>query len=184
MQSYMIESHSGGQGGFEIVMRPATNSGSGTTLEVGARIAIDGGAGKLTADLFAATARHITPETWNHVALVVSQDSAVLYLNASAVASASVIGTPWDGSGIRVGMGEPSAWTGGWFRGSVDELAVYGKALPHVRIAKHFTSLMYQTEAAPQGGCTRYGTHDRCINDRFHDACRCRCDDAFDRLAL
>lgn len=152
MQSLMIENQ-GGKGGFEIILRPS--GGTGDALELGARVTINGGAGKLTADLFAQEARAILPETWSHVALSVGAQYASLYLNATLVARSAVIGSMWDGKNMRVGMSEHGAWSGGWLRGVVDELAVYTREIEQLRLAVHHSVLLYETEAAPQGDCIR-----------------------------
>jgi PKD repeat protein len=76
---------------------------------------------------------------WTHLVLTRTSGTLSLYVNGVLAATASSTGTLNSTSSI-LGIGRSGASTTSWFDGSIDEVAVYGRALPASRVAAHYAA--------------------------------------------
>jgi PKD repeat protein len=80
-----------------------------------------------------------TPSTanWTHLAMTASQGRLVLYVNGNSAATASFTGAVNTSTGI-LAMGRTGAASSDYFRGSIDEVAVYPVPLSATQVANHY----------------------------------------------
>jgi PKD repeat protein len=74
---------------------------------------------------------------WTHLVMTRSASTLKLYLNGVAVATTTVTGTLNTSTGI-LAIGRTGAVSVDYFKGSIDEVAVYPTALPAAAIAEHY----------------------------------------------
>ncbi|HXM55230.1 MAG TPA: LamG-like jellyroll fold domain-containing protein, partial [Candidatus Dormibacteraeota bacterium] len=98
-----------------------------------------------------ATAQNVAPGPYNdgkphHVVATYAGGTDTLYVDGQQVASLSAPETGYSGGyAYLLGTGYTTSWPGtpgGWnpFSGTLDEVAVYGSALPAARVAAHFAA--------------------------------------------
>jgi hypothetical protein len=80
-----------------------------------------------------------TPSTvaWTHIVMSRSGSTLKLYVNGTAVATATASGALNTSTGM-LAIGRTGAVSVDYFKGSVDEVAVYPTALSATRIAEHY----------------------------------------------
>jgi PKD repeat protein len=78
-----------------------------------------------------------TVTAWTHLVMTVSQGRLVLYVNGRSVATASFTGAVNTNAGI-LAIGRTGAASSDYFRGSIDEAAVYPVALTGAQVANHY----------------------------------------------
>jgi hypothetical protein len=77
------------------------------------------------------------PLEWTHLAMTRSGSTLRLYLNGGAVATTTASGALNTSSGI-LAIGRTGSVSVDYFKGSIDELAVYPSALSAAAIAEHY----------------------------------------------
>jgi PKD repeat protein len=76
---------------------------------------------------------------WTHLVLTRSAGTLSLNVNGALAATATSTGTLNTTSSI-LGIGRSGESATSWFNGSIDEVAVYGQALPAARVAAHYAA--------------------------------------------
>ncbi len=72
----------------------------------------------------------VTPDVWSHVALVITPDSAVVYVNGvGSVFRGNLLPLHWTGGLV---IGRYADWFGRTFQGEIEEVVVWNQALPSV----------------------------------------------------
>lgn len=74
---------------------------------------------------------------WTHLVMTASQGRLVLYVNGTSVATASFTGAVNTSTGI-LAIGRTGAASSDYFRGSIDEVAVYPVPLSAAQVANHY----------------------------------------------
>jgi hypothetical protein len=75
---------------------------------------------------------------WHHLVATVDATTVTLYADGEPVASAAVAGVPVPAGGHTLRLGRDSASSGNWFRGLMDDVALYGAALPAAVVREHY----------------------------------------------
>ncbi|MFN8525927.1 MAG: LamG-like jellyroll fold domain-containing protein [Chloroflexota bacterium] len=88
---------------------------------------------------------------WSHLALSRREGVLTLYVNGSAVGSRQLDGAPNLSDGV-FSIGRSGREGGRFFRGAIDEVAVYGRALSPERISAHATFPSRAVGAGPAVG--------------------------------
>jgi hypothetical protein len=78
-----------------------------------------------------------TPLEWTHLVMTRSGSTLRLYLNGTAVATATASGPLNTSSGV-LAIGRTGSVAVDYFKGSIDEVAVYPSALSATAIAEHY----------------------------------------------
>lgn len=78
-------------------------------------------------------------DTWVYLALTRSGDTLTFYVNGLRVATAIVNGKFSPSTGI-IAIGRTGSTSSGYFKGSIDEVAIYNTALPAGRILEHYNA--------------------------------------------
>ncbi len=86
-----------------------------------------------------ATAPTAATTAWTYLVLTKAGTTLTLYVNGTAVASATVTGTVNTSTNI-LAIGRLGSSNSEYFNGSVDEVAVYASALSAGRIAAHYSA--------------------------------------------
>lgn len=76
--------------------------------------------------------------SWGHYVAVFNAGEATLYVNGTMSSSKPVAGKV-EARNVPFSAGRAAGGDGSYFRGSLDEIAVYDRALGVAEIAKHFT---------------------------------------------
>jgi hypothetical protein len=82
-----------------------------------------------------------TPSTtaWNHLALVRNGQQITLYVNGAAAATTSFSGSINTSTGM-LAIARSGATSDGYFKGTVDEVAIYPTALSAAQILSHYNA--------------------------------------------
>jgi PKD repeat protein len=75
--------------------------------------------------------------SWTHLVMTASQGRLVLYVNGTSVAASSFTGAVNTSTGI-LAIGRTGAASSDYFRGSIDEVAVYPVPLSAAQVANHY----------------------------------------------
>jgi PKD repeat protein len=78
-----------------------------------------------------------TVTAWTHLVMTASQSRLILYVNGRSVATASFTGAVNTNAGI-LAIGRTGAASSDYFRGSIDEAAIYPVALTGAQVANHY----------------------------------------------
>ncbi|HLY26038.1 MAG TPA: LamG-like jellyroll fold domain-containing protein, partial [Aggregatilineales bacterium] len=89
-----------------------------------------------------------TISQWTYIAMTRLGTSLTLYVNGTAVASATISNGQIDTSTVIFAIGRKSSSAADFFNGSLDEVAVYNKALSPARIMAHYQAGLPATATA------------------------------------
>jgi PKD repeat protein len=78
-----------------------------------------------------------TVTAWTHLVMTASQGRLILYVNGRSVATATFTGAVNTNAGI-LAIGRTGAASADYFRGSIDEAAIYPVALTGAQVANHY----------------------------------------------
>jgi len=78
---------------------------------------------------------------WDHLVLTRSGNTLTLYVNGVSVATAPVVGALNTGNGI-LAFGRRGTDSADYFTGSIDEVAIYNRALTTSQILAHYSAAM------------------------------------------
>ncbi|MDE3073932.1 MAG: hypothetical protein KGJ86_00760, partial [Chloroflexota bacterium] len=112
------------------------------------------GAGSGTVGLFLNGSWHssspgkVPTGTWTYVAAVFDGTSLSFYVNGVLDSTMNAAGPYATGTAGSLFLGGPGPTAGSPFSGSLDEVAIYGSALPAARIQAHFNDVNYIAPAA------------------------------------
>jgi PKD repeat protein len=77
--------------------------------------------------------------SWTHLVLVRAAGQVTLYVNGAAVATTKFTGNVNTGTGV-LAIGRTGSSAEGYFKGGVDEVAIYPTALSAAQVANHYTA--------------------------------------------
>lgn len=76
--------------------------------------------------------------TWAHVALTLSGNTATLYLNGTSIGTGAITIDPKDLSAVNNYLGKNSRGDGDFFNGTIDEVRIYNRSLSASEIYQHY----------------------------------------------
>ena len=100
------------------------------------------------ATAFTVTSPAVATTAWTYLVLTKSGSTLTIYVNGSAVASATATGTINTNAGV-LAIGRTGASATDYFNGSIDEVAVYPAALTAARVTAHYAAAAAPPPPAP-----------------------------------
>ncbi|HLN78329.1 MAG TPA: LamG-like jellyroll fold domain-containing protein [Nocardioidaceae bacterium] len=95
----------------------------------------------------------VSTSEWTHLVMVLSDHSLRLYVDGSAVASTTIKGEVNTGTGV-LAVGRAGSLSSDYFKGAVDEVAVYGRALDADTVAAHHRLGLAGSRGGPRAAFT------------------------------
>jgi len=89
----------------------------------------------------AATTAPLTSGTWHQLLVTRAGRTATVYVDGRAAASASLPASPAAASALGLYLGRYSGSASGYWRGRLDEVSLYGRALGAGEVAQHYATV-------------------------------------------